>query len=241
MLKVQIYTQPDDETCGQTCLQALYNYYGYEIELQKIIDGVERSYSGGTLSPHLAIHALKQGFQTTIYVNNLDIFDPTWFEHSEAKSEKLINKLQAQMKYKWEKSLLQASNAYLDYLRLGGKVRFHTISPQLLRSYFKKKIPILTGLSATYLYQSAREIFTPEGVSIFDDIKGTPCGHFVVLCGYAKHPKKIVVADPHPHTIKSGNYYKVTTHQLINAIMLGVYTYDANLLIIEPKKDNGGN
>lgn len=234
MIHLPIYTQPDDETCGQTCLHAVYNYYGFKIELEKIIDEVERSYSGGTLAPHLAIHALKNGFKTTIYVNNLDIFDPTWFENSESNPQVLIKKLQDQMKYKWDKFLRQASKAYQEYLDLGGKVRFHTISPQLLRVYFKKKIPILTGLSATYLYQCPREFYTPEGVSIFDDIRGFPCGHFVVLCGYDQKRKRIVVADPHAHTLSQGNYYEVTAQKLINAIMLGVLTYDANLLIIEP-------
>lgn len=237
MLKVPIYTQPDYETCGQTCLEAIYNYYGFEIKLDQIINEVKRSYSGGTLSPHLAIHALGHGFKTTIYINNLEIFDPSWFKHNKAKPEVLIDNLQEQMKYKSDKDLHQVSNAYQEYLRLGGKILFHTINPQLLRTYFKKKIPILTGLSATYLYQSERELFTDKGVAIFDKIKGTPYGHFVVLCGYAKNTKKIVVADPHPDKLTSGNYYKVSIHHLINAIMLGVHTNDANLLIIEPGKN----
>lgn len=235
MLKLKIYTQPDDETCGQTCLHAIYNYYGFDISLEKIISEVERSYSGGTLAPHLAIHALKHKFKATLYVNNLDIFDPSWFEDTEGKPNVIIDKLEEQMKYKWDKNLHQASKAYQEYLRLGGILKFHTISPQLLRMYFKRKLPILTGLSATYLYKCPRELYLGN-VSTFDDIRGTPCGHFVVLCGYDKKRKRIVVADPHSHSIYQGNYYKVSSHQLINAIMLGVLTYDANLLIIEKDK-----
>ncbi|HAU0282044.1 TPA: peptidase-C39 like family protein, partial [Legionella pneumophila] len=35
--------------------------------------------------------------------------------------------------------------------------------------------------------------------------------------------------------VSGDNYYTVSIHRLINAIMLGVVTRDGNLLIIEPK------
>lgn len=240
MLKVPIYTQPDDETCGQTCLHAIYNYYGLDITLDKIIAEVQRAYSGGTLAPHLAIHALKNKFHTTIYINNLDIFDPSWFEKQEGDSKLIINKLEEQMKYKWDRNLHQASQAYIEYLQYGGKIKFHTLTPHLLKSYFKRNLPILTGLSATYLYKCQRELYLGN-TSTFNDVKGTPCGHFVVLSGYDKKNKRIVVADPHAHSIVKGNYYKVSSHHLINAIMLGVLTYDANLLIIETEQSYNEN
>ncbi len=67
-------------------------------------------------------------------------------------------------------------------------------------------------------------------------MRGTPCGHFVVLCGYDKKNRRVVVADPHrQNPLSRNNYYKVGSNRLINAIMLGVLTYDANLLIIQPK------
>lgn len=236
MIDFTIHTQPDDETCGPTCLHAIYNHYGINMSLESIINVVERSISGGTLAPLLGKHALSQGLQTTIYVNNLDIFDPTWFTHGQATAESLIAKLDAQMKYKWDQGIVQSSVAYQQYLQLGGHVRFRILSTQLLNSYFQKKIPVLAGLNATYLYQSAREHFTKEGLAVYDDIRGTPCGHFVVLCGYDEKKKHIIVADPHrENPLSHDNYYKVSSNHLINAIMLGVFTYDANLLIIEPK------
>lgn len=236
MIDLTIRTQPDDETCGPTCLHAIYNYYGLTLSLEEIVGGVERSLSGGTLAPLLGKHALARGFNTTIYVNNLDVFDPTWFEQGEASNEALIAKLAAQMKHKFEQGIVQSSIAYQEYLQLGGQVRFRTISVQLLKEYFKQKAPILTGLSATYLYGCARESFTPEGLSVYDDICGTPCGHFVVLCGYDDKKRHVVVADPHrENPLSHDNYYKVSSNRLINAILLGVLTYDANLLIIQPQ------
>ncbi len=239
MIDLTIRTQPDDETCGPTSLHAIYCYYGLNFSLDQVIKGVERSWSGGTLAPMLGKHALLNGFKTTLYVNNLNVFDPTWFDanQGEACQKSLRLKLIAQMKHKKTAGFTQASNAYLEYLALDGKIRFRTLNVQLLSHYFKQNLPILTGLSATYLYASSRERYTSKGEAIYDDIRGTPGGHFVVLCGYDKKRKLVVVADPHrENPISHDNYYKVSANRLINAIMLGVLTYDANLLIIQPKE-----
>lgn len=235
MIDLIIQTQPDDETCGPTSLHAVYKFYGLDLPLEQIIQEVERSLSGGTLTPLLGIHALKNGFKTRIYTYNLNIFDPTWFEKGEAENEFLIEKLRTQMAYKYTPAFVKESKAYLDYLKLNGKISMEALNIYLLKKYFKRNIPILTALSSTYLYQSSRELYTPEGKSVYDDIRGTPCGHFVVLCGYDQKQRLIVVADPHAENpLFRNNYYKVSINRLINSIMLGVLTYDANLLIIEP-------
>lgn len=236
MIDIIIHSQPNDETCGATSLQAIYNYYGRTTSVEEIIKKLGRSHSGGTLAAFLGIHALQEGFDSTIYINNLNIFDPTWFTDGDIASEKLIAKLDAQMTHKFDPNIVQSSIAYKEYVLLGGKVRFRSLNVKLFQHYFQQKIPIITGLSATYLYSCAREHFTADGRSIYDDIRGTPCGHFVVLCGYDEDKKHVIVADPHrENPLSHNNYYTVSRHHLINAIMLGVLTYDANLLIIEPK------
>lgn len=238
MIDLTISTQPDDETCGPTSLHAIYRYYGLDVPLNQIIDSVERSHSGGTLSSMLGKHALQRGFEATMYVNNLNVFDPTWFEEGEASRDVLKRKLSAQIRFKRTKRMVQASKAYMDYIELGGKLRFRTVSVGLLKEYFSQGTPILTGLSATYLYGSARERDGSQGQCLYDDIRGTPCGHFVVLCGYNEHERQVIVADPHrENPLSHDNYYKVSSTRLINAIMLGVLTYDANLLIIQPRQE----
>ena len=238
MIDLTIRTQPDDETCGPTSLHAIYHYYGLTISLREVIDTIEHSLSGGTLSPVLGKHALMHGFDATIYVNQLDLFDPTWFKKSQAPREVLLTKLKSQDKFKQAKGLTAVSKAFQEFLELGGNVRFKTIDVQLFREYFKKNIPILTGLNSTYLYRTSRELFTQEGESFFDDIQGLACGHFVVLCGYDEKKRRVVVADPfRENPLSKNNFYKVSLARLINAIMLGAQTYDASLLIITPKKE----
>ena len=237
MIPIKINTQPDDETCGPTSLHAIYRFYGHDITQGQVINEVQRSLSGGTLAPFLGLHALANGFYVTIYVHNLRLFDPTWFGNRLNPNEFLINKLRAHRQHHHDEHLLQASHAFEEFLKAGGKVEFPTLNRRLLRKYFNLNVPILTGLSATYLYETARERFTEEGEDIFDDIGGEPCGHFVVLCGYDSKMRSVVVADPHrENPISHDNYYKVPISRLINAILLGVFTFDANLLIIHPKK-----
>jgi hypothetical protein len=75
---------------------------------------------------------------------------------------------------------------------------------------------------------------------VYDDIQGEPTGHFVVLCGYDMQNRTALVADPLlPNPISASPIYTVRLNRLICAIMLGILTYDANLLIITPKKKPG--
>lgn len=239
MIELNIRTQPNDETCGPTSLHAIYHYYGLNISLNEVIESIERSLSGGTLSPLLGKNALSHGFDATIYVNQLDIFDPSWFKNSAASSEKLLLKLKSQDKFKQGKGQLSVSKAYQEFIEMGGNIRFKTIDGQMFKEHFQKKIPILTGLNSTYLYRVSRELYTADGECFFDDLQGVSSGHFVVLCGYHEKRRHVIVADPfRENPISKNNYYKVSLSRLINAIMLGAQTYDASMLVITPKNSN---
>ena len=237
MIELNIRSQPDDETCGPTSLHAIYHYYRHDISLKEVIATIEHSLSGGTLIPLLGKHALSQGFDALIYVNSLCTFDPTWFKKSMASREVLLTKLNSQRKFKQSKDFTTVSQAYQEFLEMGGDIRFKTLDVQLLKEYFKKNTPIITGLNSTYLYRSSRELFTTDGESFFDDIRGTACGHFVILCGYDEKRRRVIIADPfRENPLSKDNFYKVSIARLINAIMLGAITHDAALLVITPKE-----
>jgi hypothetical protein len=240
VLKFDIQAQPDDTTCGPTCLQAVYRYFEDEVPLSQVIAEVRALADGGTLAVLLGDHALRRGYQATIYTYNLEVFDPSWFtlDGKVIKSpdrDFLIERLTAQCKHKPWMKLQTASAAYAEFLRLGGTIRMQELNSQLIRRFLKKSIPILTGLSSTYLYFTKREV--PENCKP-DDVRGCPCGHFVVLCGYDKKAQTVSVADPYlPNPLGEKHHYDVSLDRLIAAILLGVLTYDANLLVIEPKSD----
>lgn len=233
LLRLSIKPQPDDVTCGPTCLHALYNYYRDPIDMEEVIAQVQQLKSGGTLAVYLGIHALKRDYRAKIYTYNLHMFDPTWFTEAVDLSEKLRQQAEAKKDCK----LRHATDAYQQFLKLGGKIRYAELTSQLLKKYLVKQVPILTGLSATYLYQCAREI--PE-TNQYDDIQGEPSGHFVLIKGYDKASRTVHISDPlNPNPVaETEQHYQVSIYRLINAILLGIVTYDANLLIIQPRKSD---
>jgi len=235
-LDVTILPQPDLTTCGPTCLHAVYQYYGDDISLAQVIDEVKSLETGGTLDVFLACHALRRGYKARIYTYNLQVFDPTWFLHD---TDYIEERLLAQMEAKDDEKLHLATRGYLNFLNLGGELCFADLTPSLLRKYLKRSIPVLTGLSSTYLYRSMREF---GDLCEDDDVRGHVSGHFVLLCGYNRPDRLVAIADPHmDNPMADGQKYEVSIDRVICSILLGIVTYDANLLIIEPgrKKGNG--
>ena len=233
-LYIDILPQPDDITCGPTCLHALYHYYDDPVPLNQLISEIPSLEGGGTLAVHLACHALRRGYKATIYTYNLQLFDPTWFVPN---GPNISEKLRLQQKYKNDDPLLQvASKAYLDFLEMGGRLRFEVLTPALIRRFLNRSIPLLTGLNATYLYNCSRE--HGKGNRLFyDDVCGESTGHFVVLAGYDRIQRNVLVFDPFmPNPVSTNQQYHVNIYRLICAIMLGIVTYDDNLLIIEPSR-----
>lgn len=231
-LHLEILRQPSDTTCGPTCLHAVYTYYEDPLPLDEIIaalPGVERH---GTLAVLLATHALRRGYEAKIVSYNLQLFDPSWFE----PGVDLQAKLEARLAAKDDARLRASGQAYIEFLQLGGKVLWEELTPSLIRGYLEEGTPILTGLSATYLYDSPRELD-----DVYDDVRGDPVGHFVILAADDPETGEVIVADPlHDNPRYSSAYYRVGMHRLLGAILLGIVTYDANLLVIEPPGQRAG-
>jgi hypothetical protein len=226
-IRLEMVPQPDDFTCGATCLHSIYRFHGDPIELEDVIRDVEHLEEGGTLGVFLGCHALRRGYKVSLYSYNLQVFDPTW---RALPQKELADRLARQMAFKVQRKLKIASKAYLEFIERGGDVRFTELSPKLIRRHLKGNVPLIAGLSSTYLYQSARE-YGPQGE--YDDVRGVPGGHFVVLCGYDMVSRDVLVADPYKtNPLGQGNYYTVGINRLICSILLGILTYDANILVV---------
>jgi hypothetical protein len=229
-LHLEIQTQPDDFTCGPTCLHAIYRYWGDEVPLLQLSEEIVRTPSGGTADVFLANHALRRGYQATIYTYNLRVFDPTWFLPGVDVRDRLRRQRDEKAVQRPVFGLL--TDAYLEFLDLGGSLRYVDMSATLLRRWLRRGVPILTGLSSTYLYRKVRE-YGPDDDD--DDVRGEPQGHFVVLCGYRRTRRSVIVADPFlEHPKAPDTHYEVSLDRVVGAILLGVLTHDANLLMIEP-------
>lgn len=230
LLSFEIQPQPDDASCGPTCLHAIYRYFDDEQPFARLIQEVPTLEDGGTLGVLLAGHALARGYRATIVTWNLAVFDPTWFD---LPSEQIQAKLRARARAGKDPKLSFAADAYSDFLDRGGKIELRDLSPALLLHYLRRRLPILTGLSATLLYRESRERAADNQP---DDIGGDPVGHFAVLTGYEPTSRQVFVTDPmHPNPMSLVHTYPVHIDRVIGAIYLGVLTYDADLVVIEPE------
>lgn len=225
--------QPTITSCGPTCLHAVYHFHGLTIPIHQLIRDIPDVQSGGTLAVLMGIDALKRGFAAELYTCNLRIFDPTWFQPG---SPPLEQHLKGQLKYHRSARRTGAIRAYLDFAQRGGRIFYEDLSRTLLRSILRRQLPVLTGLSATALYREAREI--PE-TNQADPLRGEPVGHFVVLSGYDQTTRTVAVGDPlDPNPMSPDRHYDVGIDRLIHAILLGVLTYDGNLLILSRSNQN---
>lgn len=225
-----IPAQPTETACGPTCLHAVYRHFGDNIPLEQVMEQTREVPEGGTLDAFLAAHALRRGYRATIYVHNLKVFDPTWFT---LPPEAIIDKLRLQMEVKRGWKLDVASEGYIEFLELGGRLKMEDLTGRLLRRYLTRGVPILTGLSSTWLYRAPREL--PDPSCTDDDVRGEPVGHFVVLHGYYPEAREVLIADPYgPNPFSRTRNYRVGMERLIASVLLGVVSFDCNLLVIEP-------
>ena len=231
MLDLAMATQPDGVSCGPTCLQAIYQYYADPLSLTETIQEVPMLDTGGTLAILLGCHALRRGYQATLYSFNLKVLDPTWMVDS---ASLLIDKLRLQLTKTGDDKVKVLTQAYLKFLELGGKLQFGEISFDLIRTYLDRQIPLLSGVSATYLYKNMRDYTSEDNQVVYDEWLGAPSGHFVVIRGYESDSQQLYIADPYqPHPLSLDNYYTVDFLHWLHALLLGVITNDAELLAIE--------
>jgi hypothetical protein len=238
-LPVPGFHQPDDVTCGPTCLRQIYGYFGFEVPLKDVLGEIDRNEDGGTLAVHLAVSALRRGFAARIYSYDLRIFDPSW---SSLDPASLRSKVRQRIPHLRSEKAVRSARAYLRYMELGGEMAFDELTPGLLKTILNRNHPILAGLSATHLYKMPRERHDPDSHELLDDdVAGEPIGHFVVVSGYQHWGRQFSVRDPSAHippTTEDGRVL-VDAQRLTNAILLGDLTYDAVLLELWPDEEEG--
>ena len=230
-LPVETLRQPDETTCGPTCLHAVYRYWNDDEPLEQVIARVHRMERGGTFAVFLGCDALRKGYRAAIYTYNVTVFDPTWFA---GRDVDIAEKLARQRDEKPDVRLQMVTVGYLEFIRLGGRLRFADLSHVLIRAILRCRLPIITGLSSTYLYRSSRE-YGPNDVP--DDVRGYPAGHFVVIAGYDRSRRRVLVVDPYePNPYGAPHEYWIGIDRVATAILLGIVTHDANLLVVYPPR-----
>ncbi len=237
-LPIDIEPQPTDSACGATCLQALYKFWNDQVTVAQIMSELPQLENGGTLAVQLACHARERGYAAKIFTYNVRVFDPTWFQTVVDLPERL--RLQNKIKGEVGSRLTIATECYLRFLELGGEILMQPLERELIRQHMVANLPVLAGVSATFLYQEARERPHPpneNGISgVPDDVGGNPVGHFVILNGFDSAADSVLISDPlHPNPKSPEKNYWSSIDHVATAILLGIVTYDSNLLVIQPK------
>ncbi len=223
---LRVPPQPDDESCGITCLRAIYAHQGLDVSITDLKRQVVHWRTGGTVGVNLARHALAHGFRAEIYTYNIKVFDPTWHDLDRQALRAKLKLRQRRVRSKRQQKMI---GFYLDFLKRGGLLRFDELDEALLARLFGEGKPVICGLSATWLYQSKREL--PDTRE--DDVAGSPAGHFVVVSGYDAKTREVTIHDPlRQNPISETGVYTLPFQKFSNAVMLGILTYDANLLVI---------
>jgi hypothetical protein len=237
-IRLTRFTQPDDVTCGPTCLRKVFYHFGLDVPHEQVTGEIDRNEDGGTLAVFLGLAALRRGFGARIYSYDLRIFDPTW---RDLGPEELASRIRLRIPYLRSAKAHRSAGAYLEFLDLGGDLAFEELTPTLMKRILDRNHPILAGLSATHLYGFARERHDPVTHDLVeDDIAGDPTGHFVVITGYEHWGRRFIILDPSAHVpdTRDGRV-DVEAHRLINSIMLGDLTYDAVLLEVWKPRGEG--
>jgi hypothetical protein len=229
-LPIQIRRQPDYTTCGPTSLHAVYRHFGDPIALEEVIAQTHALEGGGTISVHLAVHALRRGYDAEIWVCDVETWDPTWFQQPTDLRAKLRARFEAKQLFD-QPRFANALSAFEEFLERKGRLAWLNLTPRSIGRVLARGEPILAGTNGTYLYQCSRE--TEKGP---DDVVGDAFGHFVVVCGYRSRDLSVAIADPLKDNPLTGEqHYRVSVYRLIGAIFLGARSADANLLVIRPK------
>jgi hypothetical protein len=229
-LPVSIRRQPDYTTCGPTSLHSVYAHYADPISLEQVIEETVKVPGGGTVGVHLALHALRRGYDADMWVCNVRHWDPTWFQTRTDYAAKLEARAAA-MGLLDDPRFGPMVRSVREYFERGGRVHWDELTPRRIGNVLKQGFPILAGTNGTYLYQAMRE--TAEGT---DDVRGDPFGHFVVISGYRSRDMTVCIADPLKDNPLTGTqHYRVGVYRLIGAIYLGASSDDANLLVITPR------
>jgi Peptidase_C39 like family len=223
--------QPDDVSCGPTCLSSVLRFHGHpEADLHEVIARTPTNPGGGTLAPHLGLAGLRFGMAVRLWPFAVQVFDPTW---RDLDANALLARLEARLAGLPEGRLRRVHAAWRDFLAAGGEVRLGEVGRAEMVAALDAGNPLIVGLSVTWLYQEARERPADNQP---DDVAGAPVGHFVVVTGYDAGGEDLLVADPWPHPpFGDGGRYRVSERRLMHAILLGDATHDAVVVEVHPR------
>ncbi len=148
--------QPDDVTCGPACLHGVYRHYGDPISLESVMSDLKMLEEGGTLDVFLANHALAAATRPR--------YTPTTCScsirpGSTCRATSCV--LGSKRRRPSRRNVLDCKPPLAATTSSCGSAAsssLRDLEPALLRNLLNRGTPVITGLSATFLYRSVRDV-----------------------------------------------------------------------------------
>jgi len=220
--------------CTQASVKVMLDYYRQgksledvrkEMPVYKRTDGVPM----GTALGHAASYFTSLGFETTMHLNDVLIFDQCW---KDLTSEELIENLKSRRRFvksdRYDEDAMDAIfDGFTTFLKSGGKIVFPVIDEKYVENLLREG-PVFATVNFNYLHLASR--FKMVGDEFVPDpIEGYPTAHSVVISGC--EDGRFLVIDPHQ---EYGGEKWIESGRLIGALYLA--QIDLCSLLITLKK-----
>lgn len=186
----------------QTTAAQVMSFFDPSVTVEQVITEVpvyvENGEKIGTSPGHLAAYFASQGYRTTVYMFDIELFDRSWKDLS---AREVVANLHKRQPHIPANSWLAAYHHILVdgwelFAKSGGTFEFPVLSVQLLRNLLDTA-PYLVSVSSTYLNQEAKQHYN-KATDKFDPdpIQGRSLTHAVTCAGYKDGQFLIVDPDP---------------------------------------------
>ena len=200
------------KTCGPVCLLNIYKEIGIETDLKTILKELKINDKTTTYPAQLGTHLLSKGLNPILINSTPQTVSPSWENLSEKDvTAKLEQWIKINKKNKWLKSV----KWLISYLKKGGKLKIADLTTSLIDRYLNEGYKVICCLEESWIW-GERKI---EEKAVFDDIKGSPRGHFIIL--YSHTGNEYLVSDPFPTGMKNKEgLYKLNKDKLLVATLV---------------------
>lgn len=227
--------QSTSSNCVQTSTSQLLSFYGIDLspaDIEKEVPVRKNSDNKpmGTLFADIGSW-IKSNYelQPVMHVFDSQVIDRSWKELTQAQILSELVKLQnTGIETAFSPYVPLHINAYIDYLKSGGKIRIEKCTNELLQRLLAKG-PVLTIVSFNYLYDYPRVVYDQTKKNyVSNPQSGKVIEHAIVLTGY--HEGAYFYNDP---DAEYGGRHKVQDDVLIGAICSAQINSDNYLLTLE--------
>lgn len=187
---ITYYRQPTNHSCGQAGLAMLLSFFGETYSPNDMCALVpvcknENGEDAGSITQHLAIWCLQNGYDVNLYTSDFELVDLSWGSASKAH---LLSRLELAKHTKtntvlgryWSEVYLQS---YIDFIHAGGQLH---ILPYMSAFMIRKLLttsPLLVCVNFNVLHTQGRQVHDGHLTSKLDDINGKLANHYIVLQG----------------------------------------------------------